>query len=95
MYSVHCTSMCEILMMLPFPFSTCSTRLGIYKENCGLDNVLMSWGHDGKYHREIAAQTILMAQFICSDHFGHILKTGCSQDFGSLSTCPKDSTSCL
>ncbi|KAL6006026.1 hypothetical protein ACLOJK_040071 [Asimina triloba] len=22
------------------------TKLGIYKENCGLDNVLMSWGHD-------------------------------------------------
>nr|XP_010924477.1 probable inositol oxygenase [Elaeis guineensis] len=22
------------------------TRLGIYKENCGLDNVTMSWGHD-------------------------------------------------
>jgi inositol oxygenase len=23
-----------------------STRLGIYKENCGLDAVHMSWGHD-------------------------------------------------
>ncbi|KAH7833096.1 hypothetical protein Vadar_003140 [Vaccinium darrowii] len=23
-----------------------STRLGIYKENCGLDNVTISWGHD-------------------------------------------------
>lgn len=23
-----------------------NTRLGIYKEGCGLDNVLMSWGHD-------------------------------------------------
>ncbi|XP_071946469.1 inositol oxygenase-like [Antedon mediterranea] len=23
-----------------------NTKLGIYKENCGLDNVLMSWGHD-------------------------------------------------
>lgn len=23
-----------------------STKLGVYKENCGLDNVVMSWGHD-------------------------------------------------
>jgi len=23
-----------------------NTKLGIYKENCGFDNVLMSWGHD-------------------------------------------------
>jgi len=23
-----------------------STKLGIYKQNCGLDQVLMSWGHD-------------------------------------------------
>jgi hypothetical protein len=23
-----------------------STKLGMYKENCGLDNVVMSWGHD-------------------------------------------------
>ncbi|KAJ3695058.1 hypothetical protein LUZ60_000435 [Juncus effusus] len=23
-----------------------NTRFGIYKENCGLDNVTMSWGHD-------------------------------------------------
>ncbi|KAI8531019.1 hypothetical protein RHMOL_Rhmol11G0105200 [Rhododendron molle] len=23
-----------------------STKLGIYKENCGLDNVTISWGHD-------------------------------------------------
>lgn len=25
---------------------TYSTRLGIYEEGCGLDNVMMSWGHD-------------------------------------------------
>lgn len=23
-----------------------NTKLGIYKEECGLDNVVMSWGHD-------------------------------------------------
>lgn len=23
-----------------------SSKLGVYKENCGLDNVVMSWGHD-------------------------------------------------
>ena len=29
-----------------------STKLGMYRENCGLDNVLMSWGHDGENKRE-------------------------------------------
>lgn len=24
----------------------CSTKLGVYSENCGLDKVHMSWGHD-------------------------------------------------
>ena len=23
-----------------------NTKLGMYQENCGLENVLMSWGHD-------------------------------------------------
>ena len=23
-----------------------STKMGIYEENCGLDKVVMSWGHD-------------------------------------------------
>jgi len=27
-------------------FFVFSTQLGIYSKNCGLDNVLMSWGHD-------------------------------------------------
>ena len=27
-----------------------STKLGMYEENCGLSNVLMSWGHDGQHH---------------------------------------------
>ena len=27
-----------------------STEYGIYGEKCGLDNVLMSWGHDGKVY---------------------------------------------
>lgn len=28
-------------------FIFCSTKFGMYKEHCGLDNLLMSWGHDG------------------------------------------------
>lgn len=28
-----------------------NTRLGIYKENCGLDKVYMSWGHDEYLYR--------------------------------------------
>ena len=33
--------------MLMFSFISYSTKYGIYKPNCGLDNVTMSWGHDG------------------------------------------------
>ncbi|KAK4487688.1 hypothetical protein RD792_005651, partial [Penstemon davidsonii] len=25
---------------------TCNTKCGVYEEGCGLDNVMMSWGHD-------------------------------------------------
>ena len=25
-----------------------SAKNGIYEKNCGLENVMMSWGHDGK-----------------------------------------------
>ena len=28
-----------------------STKLGIYKEHCGLDNVTLSWGHDEYLYR--------------------------------------------
>lgn len=28
-----------------------NTKLGKYKENCGLDNVTMSWGHDEYMYR--------------------------------------------
>ncbi|XP_074640162.1 inositol oxygenase-like isoform X2 [Tubulanus polymorphus] len=31
-----------------------STKLGMYKENCGLDNVMMSWGHDEYMYRVLA-----------------------------------------
>ena len=36
--------------------SACSKRLGIYQEKCGLENVVMSWGHDGelKYFSDVA-----------------------------------------
>ena len=30
---------------------TMNTELGIYKENCGLDNVICSWGHDEYLYR--------------------------------------------
>lgn len=26
----------------------CSTEFGMYQPHCGLENVLMSWGHDGE-----------------------------------------------
>lgn len=27
-------------------YCNCSTKYGMYQPNCGLDNLLMSWGHD-------------------------------------------------
>ena len=32
-----------------------STKLGIYKENCGLDNVICSWGHDEYLYRILSS----------------------------------------
>ena len=34
-----------------FFLSYYSTKLGIYKEHCGLDNVTLSWGHDEYLYR--------------------------------------------
>lgn len=34
-----------------------NTRLGIYQENCGLDKVCMSWGHDEYLYRVLMANT--------------------------------------
>lgn len=34
-----------------------NTRLGIYEENCGLDKVYMSWGHDEYLYRVLRANT--------------------------------------
>ena len=31
-----------------FTFHFNSTKYGMYEPNCGLENVMMSWGHDGK-----------------------------------------------
>ncbi|XP_052232580.1 inositol oxygenase-like [Dreissena polymorpha] len=36
---------------------TLNTRLGVYTENCGLENVLMSWGHDEYLYRVLNANT--------------------------------------
>lgn len=33
-----------------------STELGMYQPHCGLENVLMSWGHDGEARWRPAAQ---------------------------------------
>lgn len=34
-----------------------NTDLGVYKENCGLENVIMSWGHDEYLYRVLKANT--------------------------------------
>lgn len=38
------------------PLSPRSTELGMYQPHCGLENVLMSWGHDGEARWRPAAQ---------------------------------------
>ncbi|KAK3590342.1 hypothetical protein CHS0354_025734 [Potamilus streckersoni] len=37
--------------------SKLNTRLGIYQENCGLENVIMSWGHDEYLYRVLKGNT--------------------------------------
>lgn len=34
-----------------------NTKLGIYEENCGLENVIMSWGHDEYMYRVLKGNT--------------------------------------
>lgn len=36
-----------------------STRLGIYSEGCGLDNLMLSWGHDEYLYRVVRHQSTL------------------------------------
>jgi inositol oxygenase len=36
---------------LKFVIYRYSTKLGMYEENCGLDKVTMSWGHDEYMYR--------------------------------------------
>lgn len=44
------------------------TRLGIYKQNCGLDQVLMSWGHD-EYNYHVTKNYLpIEAQYILRYH---------------------------
>ena len=41
-----------VLLLSPSPsVPLCSTELGMYQPHCGLENVLMSWGHDGEAGR--------------------------------------------
>lgn len=35
-------------LLLPVSICTCSTAQGMYKEGCGISNLLMSWGHNGQ-----------------------------------------------
>ena len=40
--------MCVCPALSPQPGSIPSTEYGMYQPRCGLENILMSWGHDGK-----------------------------------------------
>ena len=49
-----------------------NTRLGIYEENCGLENVIMSWGHDEYMYRVLKGNTcylpdeaLYMIRYVC------------------------------
>lgn len=46
-YNLKCF-VCGFVLTYDDLFSFFSTEYGIYKPNCELDNVFMSWGHDGK-----------------------------------------------
>ena len=35
-----------------------STKCGIYEAHCGLDNVMLSWGHDEASYRSLRDSTI-------------------------------------
>ena len=47
------------------------SKFGVYEEGCGLDNVVMSWGHDGTYDitnkrqcRDFASLTVTCLHYI-------------------------------
>ena len=44
------------------------TRLGIYDEGCGLDNVLMSWGHDEYLYQVVREYIPIEAQYMIRFH---------------------------
>jgi inositol oxygenase len=48
--------------------ATYQTRLGIYDEGCGLDNVLMSWGHDEYLYHVTHDFLPVEAQYIVRYH---------------------------
>jgi inositol oxygenase len=45
-----------------------STRLGIYEQNCGLDQVLMSWGHDEYIYHVTKDYLPVEAQYMLRYH---------------------------
>ncbi|KAF4362131.1 hypothetical protein F8388_023983 [Cannabis sativa] len=56
-----------------------NTKYGVYSENCGLDNVLMSWGHDDYMYlvaRENKTTLPPAALFIIRNHSFYPLHTG-------------------
>jgi inositol oxygenase len=44
------------------------TRLGIYQEGCGLENVHMSWGHDEYLHQVVKDHLPVEAQYMIRYH---------------------------
>lgn len=40
-----------------------NTECGMYERNCGLDNVMFSWGHDGKLIENAVSKEILPILF--------------------------------
>jgi len=39
-----------------------NTKYGIYKPNCGIDNVMLSWGHDEYLYHVVKSQSTLPAE---------------------------------
>jgi inositol oxygenase len=46
----------------------CQTKCGIYREGCGLDDVLMSWGHDEYLYQVVQPYVPVEAQYMIRYH---------------------------
>lgn len=49
-----------------------NTKYGVYSERCGLNNVLMSWGHDDYMYLVCLQTSIYVSTYLFIDHYNKI-----------------------